>query len=122
MSIGDIIRKEAEKQNLTQKMVADLIGDTQQNVGNDYKKRSLTIDKLLAYSKALNHNFIKYYYETEPLKAYREEEFRPFKDEIETLENKLVELQRIISLQEETILTQKQLIDTQAMLINKDNV
>ncbi len=117
MNIGEKIKEIADKKNLSQKMVGDLINENQQNVGNDYKKFSLSFDKLLTYSKALDHNFIQYYYNDEPFKTYREEECKQWDEKIDSLEEQLDQANRLISLQEETIQTQKELISTQKELI-----
>jgi len=121
MNIGEKIKEIADKRNLSQKMVGDLINENQQNVGNDYKKSSLSFDKLLIYSKALDHNFIQYYYNDEPFKTYREEECKKWDEKIDSLEEQLDQANRLISLQEETIQTQKELISTQKLLIESQS-
>ncbi|QRQ61214.1 helix-turn-helix transcriptional regulator [Sphingobacterium multivorum] len=117
MNIGQKIKEIADKKNLSQKMVGDLINEKQQNVGNDYKKSSLSFDKLLIYSKALDHNFIQYYYNDEPFKSYREEEYKQWDEKINSLKEQFDQANRLISMQEETIQTQKELIYTQKALI-----
>jgi len=117
MNIGLKIKEIADKKNLSQKMVGDLINEKQQNVGNDYKKSSLSFDKLLIYSKALDHNFIQYYYNDEPFKSYREEEYKQWDEKINSLKEQFDQANRLISMQEETIQTQKELISTQKALI-----
>ncbi len=117
MNIGEKIKEIADRKNLSQKLVGDLINENQQNVGNDYKKSSLSIDKLLTYSKALDHNFIQYYYNDEPFKTYREEEYKHWNEKINSLNEQLDQANRLISMQEETIHTQKELISTQKLLI-----
>ena len=117
MNIGQKIKEIADKKNLSQKMVGDLINEKQQNVGNDYKKSSLSFDKLLIYSKALDHNFIQYYYNDEPFKSYREEEYKQWDEKINSLKEQFDQANRLISMQEETIKTQKELISTQKALI-----
>ncbi len=117
MNIGQKIKEIADKKNLSQKMVGDLINEKQQNVGNDYKKSSLSFDKLLIYSKALDHNFIQYYYNDEPFKSYREEEYKQWDEKINSLKEQFDQANRLISMQEETIQTQKELISTQKALI-----
>ena len=74
VNIGSIIKNVADDQNLSQSQLATLIDDVQQNVGNDYKRPTLKIDRIFQYSKALNHNFLQYYYEEEPYKTFREKE------------------------------------------------
>ncbi|MNG73903.1 hypothetical protein D3C87_713620 [compost metagenome] len=117
MNIGEKIKEIADKKNFSQKMIGDLINESQQSVGNDYKKSSLSIDKLLAYSSVLNHNFIQYYYNEEPFKTYREEENKDYQNEINFLKVQLSQTNQTIIIQEETIQTQKELISTQRALI-----
>lgn len=117
--IGNI-KEEAQGQRLSSSQVADLIEvKNYQNVDYDYKKESLPIDKILKYSEALNKNFIAPYYNEEPLKTYREQEFAEWQAKIEALQEKLVQAEKLLAAKEETITTQKELIDTQRKLIAK---
>lgn len=117
IDIGSLIKTEAENQNLSQGQLAALIGDAQQNVGNDYKRPSLKIDRIFQYAKALNHNFLQYYNDEEPYKAFRERENEAFLNEIKELKEQLEEACKTISLQESHLKTQQELIETQQALI-----
>ncbi|MEN5376513.1 hypothetical protein [Sphingobacterium kitahiroshimense] len=119
INIGFIIKKVADDQNLSQSQLATLIDDVQQNVGNDYKRTSLKIDRIFQYSKALNHNFLQYYYNEEPYKTFRERENEAFLSEIKELKEQLEDANKTISLQESHIKTQQELIETQRALIVK---
>lgn len=126
INIGKIIRAEMKEQGLTSaQLMEDIQVKNSQNIDYDLKLEALPIDKIALYSSALNRNFLKCYNEIEPFKSFYEADIKAiektFKDEIEILENKLVESHHIISIQEETILTQKKLISTQLMLIEKEN-
>lgn len=119
MHIGTELRRIATGQGLSQTAVADRIGDKQQNVGNDYKKRSLTFERMLRYSDALNHDFFQYYNNEEPYKSFRDQEHAKFREEIDDLKNRIDQLNKLLTSNEETIQTQKKLIHTQQTLIEK---
>jgi len=122
VNIGSIIKNVADDQNLSQSQLATLIDDVQQNVGNDYKRPTLKIDRIFQYSKALNHNFLQYYYEEEPYKTFREKENETFLREINELKNQLEEARKTIILQKAYLETQQELIETQRALIAQLNV
>ncbi len=117
INIGSIIKKVADDQNLSQSQLATLIDDVQQNVGNDYKRPSLKIDRIFQYSKALDHNFLQYYYDEEPYKAFRERENEALLNEINELKSQMKDANKTINLQESHIKTQQELIETQRALI-----
>lgn len=122
VNIGSIIKNVADDQNLSQSQLATLIDDVQQNVGNDYKRPTLKIYRIFQYSKALNHNFLQYYYEEEPYKTFREKENETFLREINELKNQLEEARKTIILQKAYLETQQELIKTQRALIAQLNV
>ncbi len=116
--IGNIIKEEAQGQGLTSVQVADMINvKNYQNVDYDYKKGSLPIDKIFLYSKALNKNFIAPYYDEEPLKSYREQEFAEWQAKVDELQEKLNQAESLLAAKNETIATQKELIETQRKMI-----
>lgn len=117
INIGSIIKKVADNQNLSQSQLATLIDDVQQNVGNDYKRPSLKIDRIFQYSKALDHNFLQYYYDEEPYKTLRKKENEIFLNEINELKSQLGDANNTIKLQESHLKTQQELIETQRVLI-----
>lgn len=117
INIGSIIKKVADDQNLSQSQLATLIDDVQQNVGNDYKRPSLKIDRIFQYSKALDHNFLQYYYDEEPYKTFRERENEALLNEINELKSQLEDANKTIDLQESHLKTQQELIETQRALI-----
>lgn len=125
--IGNIIKEEAQGQGLTSSQVAERINvKNAQNVDYDYKKESLPLDKILLYAEALNKNFIAHYYDKEPLKTYRAQEFAAWQSKIDELQEKLNQAEKLIAAKEETIAaqnetitTQKEFIETQQRLIEK---
>lgn len=119
INIGSIIKKVADDQNLSQSQLATLIDDVQQNVGNDYKRPSLKIDRIFQYSKALDHNFLQYYYDEEPYKTFRERENEALLNEIKELKSQLKDANKTIDLQESHLKTQQELIETQRALITQ---
>ena len=119
--IGNIIREEAQdQQGLSSAQVAERINvKNSQNVDYDYKKESLPIDKIFLYSKALNKNFIAPYYDVEPLKSYREQEFAEWQAKVDELQEKLNQAESLLAAKNETIATQKELIETQRKMIEE---
>lgn len=124
--LGKEIESTAKGKGLSQGKVAELIGDIQQNVGNDYKREHLPIDKILKYSEALNKNFVAFYYDEEPLKSYREQEFAEWQAKINELQEKLNQAEKLLASKDEavaamteTVTTQKELIETQRKLIEE---
>lgn len=110
--IGKEIREVAENKKLSQRDLAKLIKDIQQNVGNDYKKESLSIDRLLLYSAALETNFISFYYDTEPFKFYRKEEADHWQKIIDDLKEKIKTGEEILKAKEEVIENQREAINS----------
>jgi hypothetical protein len=118
--IGAIIKEEAKNQSLSQAQVAEKINaKNPQNVDYDFGRESLPIDKILRYSEALNKNFVAFYYNEEPLKTYREQEFAERQAKTDELQAKLEQAKKLLVAKEETIATQKELIETQRKLIEK---
>ncbi len=116
--IGDIIKREAKNQGVSYtRLMEEIKVKNSQNIEYDLKQETLPIQKLALYTSALNHNFLKYYTDLEPFRAFYEEETKISLDEIESIKEQLNQLERIIAAQEETIQTQKELISTQKALI-----
>lgn len=118
INIGDIIKKEAIKQNLSNSQLATKLNvKNTQNIDYDLKQDILSLDKLKLYSQALNHNFLQYYYNEEPYKTLRKKENEIFLNEINELKSQLGDANKTINLQESHLKTQQELIETQRALI-----
>lgn len=117
MYIGHKIEEVAEKKDIDHIRLAELIGDSKENVIIDFEQKSISIDKLLAYSEVLKHNFIQYYYSKEPLKIYRDEEFKELAEKLEKLRSDLENANNKISSQQQIIESKNELISTQKLLI-----
>lgn len=118
INIGDIIKKEAIKQGLSNSQLATKLNvKNTQNIDYDLKQNILSLDKLKLYSKALNHNLLQYYYNEEPYKAFRERENETLLNEINELKSQLKDANKTIDLQESHLKTQQELIETQRALI-----
>jgi len=118
INIGDIIKKEAIKQGLSNSQLATKLKvKNTQNIDYDLKQDILSLDKLKLYSKALNHNFLQYYYNEEPYKTLRKKENEIFLNEINELKSQLGDANKTIKLQESHLKTQQELIETQRVLI-----
>ena len=118
INIGDIIKKEAIKQGLSNSQLATKLKvKNTQNIDYDLKQDILSLDKLKLYSKALNHNLLQYYYNEEPYKTLRKKENEIFLSEINELKSQLKDANKTINLQESHLKTQQELIETQRALI-----
>ena len=118
INIGDIIKKEAIKQGLSNSQLATKLKvKNTQNIDYDLKQDILSLDKLKLYSKALNHNLLQYYYNEEPYKTLRKKENEIFLNEINELKSQLKDANKTIDLQESHLKTQQELIETQRVLI-----
>ncbi|WP_400261923.1 hypothetical protein ACFX5U_20440 [Sphingobacterium sp. SG20118] len=116
--IGEIIKTEAKRQGLSNVHLFEITKvKNPQNIDYDLKQKVLPLDKLELYTKALNHNFLKYYYEEEPFKTFREEENKTFLAEISLLNEQVEEANKTVAMQEYHLKTQQELIETQRALI-----
>jgi|SRR5690606_24888224 len=116
--IGNIIKEEAKKQRISQAQIAEKIkAKNPQNVDYDFGRESLPMEKILQYSKALNKNFVAYYYDEEPLKTFRDREFADLREKINTLQARLDQAENLLTSKDEIISAQKELIETQRKLI-----
>lgn len=120
--IGDIIKKEAKNQGVSNARLMDEIKvKNSQNIEYDLRQETLSIQKLALYTSALNHNFLKYYTDLEPFKSFYENETDKSLHDIESLKEQLNQAKQMIAIQKETIKTQKELISTQKALIESQS-
>lgn len=108
--IGQKIKQVATSQGLSQKQFGDKINRTKQAVASIYRRTTIDIELLKVISEKLNHDFLEYYYEEEPFKAFREEEEREWVDQINTLNSELISKDKLIEKNEEIISLQKKYI------------
>jgi hypothetical protein len=116
--IGQHIKGEVEVQQLTHKEFGALINKNEKTVPDIYQRVTIPMDLLITISQALKKDFIKLYYDKEPMKSLRVDEVSRLKhqvkiidDEIEHLERELAFIQEIGKLQKTTILLITEQID-----------
>ncbi|WP_207515974.1 hypothetical protein [Longitalea luteola] len=116
--IGHIIQAEVELKRLTQKEFGALIHKNEKTVPDIYNRATMSIDLLVAISVALKKDFIKFFYDAEPMKSIRDDETILLKSEIQkimqekiTLERELALMQNLVESQKETICFAKEQLD-----------
>lgn len=116
--IGNLIKEEVECLGLTQKEFGALIQKNEKTVPDIYSRASMSIDLLIIISKALNKDFINFYYKEEPLKSLRGTEIENLIKLIQKLidENKL--LQSELDLTKDELILTKSLFETQKQNIS----
>ena len=115
--IGKIIQSEVELQRLTYKEFGALIHKHEKTVPDIYERASMSIDLLITISKALNKDFLSFYYNEEPMERLRAPEIENLIYSIQKFaeENKL--------LQAELGLTKNELALTKSLLESqKENI
>jgi hypothetical protein len=116
--IGQHIKEEVVNQQLTHKEFGALINKNEKTVPDIYQRATIPMDLLITISQALKKDFLKLYYEKEPIKSIRSDEVTRLKhqikiidDEIEHLQKELVFIQEIGKLQKTTVLLITEQID-----------
>lgn len=104
--IGKIIQAEALHRGLNYKQVGVLIYRSEKSMPLIYKRATMSIDLIIAFSVAFKKDFLKFYYEEEPMKSLRADEIsklqhqvKALTDEIDLLVNELAEKQEMVELQ-----------------------
>jgi len=101
--IGQIIQEEVERQRLTQKEVGALINRNEKTVPDIYDRATMSIDLLVNISAALKKDFLKFFYEEEPLKSLRRDEITKLNNRIQRLTEKTQNLNEKLDLAMMTI-------------------
>jgi plasmid maintenance system antidote protein VapI len=110
INIGELIKDEYKRQGLNQKEFGVLIHRHEKTIANIILRKTIDTNLLLEISKALKHDFFKYFYEEEPLKELREKERIAVTIEIENLK-------REVAQKEEMLLTNNRYIQSQEDVI-----
>jgi plasmid maintenance system antidote protein VapI len=110
INIGELIKDEYKRQGLNQKEFGVLIHRHEKTIANIILRKTIDTNLLLEISKALKHDFFKYFYEEEPLKELREKEMIAITIEIENLK-------REVAQKEEMLLTNNRYIQSQEDVI-----
>jgi hypothetical protein len=124
--IGKIIQAEVEYKRLTQKEFGALINKNEKTVPNIYERATMSIDLLVTISEALNKDFLKVFYNEEPMKSLRDDEIAKLNSQIQSLsaENKRLQrelalIQNLAEAQKETISFAKEQIGEYKLKLNE---
>lgn len=101
--IGQILESVANQKGFTQKQLSKLINKHEKTVRDIYTREFVSFDYLVIFSRILNTDFLKYYYEEEPLKSFRDEQEAKTKNEIQRLAEVNLHLSEKLALAMEVI-------------------
>ncbi|MEN5057153.1 hypothetical protein [Sphingobacterium kitahiroshimense] len=108
--IGQIIKRVATSKGLSQSQFGEKINRTKQAVAGIYKRSTIDIELLKVISVQLDHDFLEYYYESEPFKTFRALKEKEWEQKINILENELASKDKLIEKNEELLLLQRKYI------------
>lgn len=96
--IGEHVQKAVDDRRYTYKEFGSLIHLNDKTIPDVYERRSMQIDLLIRICGALKIDFLKLYYEEEPLKSLRNDELTELQKQIKLLEerNEILERERLI--------------------------
>ncbi|MEQ7799771.1 hypothetical protein ABDJ41_08140 [Pedobacter sp. ASV1-7] len=108
--IGEIIHKLVKESGLKAKVVAEHVNVSESTLFGIYKRASVDIDKLIAFSRLLNKNLFLYYLNEEPLKSM-------FSKDTVMLQNRIVDLESEVMARNEKLKDLTDIIETQKKVI-----
>ncbi|WP_312362424.1 hypothetical protein [Sphingobacterium sp.] len=108
--IGQIIKRVATSKGLSQSQFGEKINRTKQAVAGIYKRSTIDIELLKVISVQLDHDFLEYYYESEPFKTFRDLKESKWAQKVNILENELASRDKLIEKNEEILLLQRKYI------------
>ncbi|MBK0380061.1 hypothetical protein [Mucilaginibacter segetis] len=111
VEIGKIIHGFVHEKGLKAKFVAGYVNVSESTLYGIYKRESVDIDKLILFSKLLGKNLFVYYLNEEPLKSM-------FSKDIIALQNRILELESELSVNEEKVKYLSDIIETQKKVIS----
>jgi hypothetical protein len=110
MHIGKIIQAEVEFKRLTHKEFGALIHKNEKTVPDIYSRTTMSIDLLVTISLALKKDFLKFFYEEEPMKSIRNDETISLKTQIQKITEENKHLLKILTLTQEQATAHKETI------------
>lgn len=108
--IGQTIKRIATSKGLSQSQFGEKINRTKQAVAGIYKRSTIDIELLKVISEQLEHDFLEYYYEEEPFKAFRDLKEKELEQKVSMFENELISKDKLIEKNEEILLLQRKYI------------
>ena len=110
IEIGSVIKEVLKAQGRNHNEFAILINRHPKTVANILKRKTIDTDLLFSICKALNHDFLKYYYQEEPLRFFREEELKEIGLEVADLRQELNAKNEFIATQNKYVQSQEDVI------------
>jgi len=110
MDIGEIIKKEIKNHGLNYKAFGQLINRHEKTVQSILKRKTIDTDLLLNISKALNHDFFKYFYDEPPLKQFKESELHMINAELINLKSELKAKEEFIITTDKYVKSQEEIV------------
>ncbi len=110
ISIGQIIKKVATEQGFSQQQLGDKINKTKQGVASIYRRTTIDIELLKEIALVLNHDFLAYYYDDDPFKAFRDLEINKWEQKTRILNEQLDLKDTLLEKNEEILLLQRKYI------------
>lgn len=110
ISIGQIIKKVATEQGFSQQQLGDKINKTKQGVASIYRRTTIDIELLKEIALVLNHDFLAYYYDDDPFKAFRDLEINKWEQKTRILNEQLNLKDTLLEKNEEILLLQRKYI------------
>jgi hypothetical protein len=101
--IGKIIQAEVLHRGLTYKQVGVLIYRSEKSMPLIYKRATMSIDLIIAFSVALKKDFLKFYYEEEPMKSLRADEMALLQQQVKALTEKTEKLTKELTEKKELV-------------------
>jgi plasmid maintenance system antidote protein VapI len=110
IEIGEIIRKEIKSHSLNYVEFGKLINRHEKTVQSILKRKTIDTELLLNISKALDHDFFKYFYDEPPLKIFKENEMKTIYHEISGLKKEITQKEEYIASNSKYIQSQEEVI------------
>lgn len=120
-TLGQLIKKVAEGQGLTQQQVGDRINQTKQGAASIYKRSTIDTELLKELCKALDYDFFASLYNTEPLLKFKEAENAIWESRITRLEEEIESKNKLLETKEELLILQRKYIHEIEEKVKKTN-
>ena len=118
-SIGQLIKEVASSKGLSQKQFGEKINRTKQAVASIYKRSTIEIELLMLISNVLEYDFFAQLYEKEHLRKFKTIETELWHDRIESLNEKIASMDKLLENKEELLTIQRKYINELENKINR---
>ncbi|MEP7371743.1 MAG: hypothetical protein ABI675_00045 [Chitinophagaceae bacterium] len=108
--IGKIIQAEVESKRLSYKDFGALIHKNEKTIPSIYNRATMSIDLLVTISVALKKDFLKFFYDEEPMKSIRDDDFVSLNRQVDKMVEENNRLQRELALTQSLAESQKDTI------------